>query len=221
MRPSAPDTQGRVNPGEPRDLLLDRLARTDAASRRPAGRPRRTFRRRGPLTLPLGDLLLALVAGGNVFAVHDQDFELDGNALDSPAGPPDDWENVFNNTDSAVVSTFVTDPLGGVNDPDEIFIGGGSKDDLDICEPNLTTDEWSGRCHDRPVVARDGQRPRQGQHRTRLRGRLQLRRLPDRGGGFGDPNNDPDLCLYFGLDRFANNGDAQVGFWFFQSEHAQ
>ena len=26
-----------------------------------------------------------------------------------------------------------------------------------------------------------------------------------------------DLIIYFGLDRYANNGDAQVGFWFFQN----
>ncbi|HAG09283.1 MAG TPA: hypothetical protein DCK87_06975, partial [Desulfotomaculum sp.] len=30
-------------------------------------------------------------------------------------------------------------------------------------------------------------------------------------------NVDGDLIIYFGLDRYANNGDAQVGFWFFQN----
>jgi hypothetical protein len=30
-----------------------------------------------------------------------------------------------------------------------------------------------------------------------------------------------DMILTFGLDRFANNGDAQVGFWFFQSPHSR
>ncbi|GLQ30192.1 hypothetical protein [Litoribrevibacter albus] len=29
---------------------------------------------------------------------------------------------------------------------------------------------------------------------------------------------DGDLIVYFGADRFANNGDAQIGFWFFQNE---
>ncbi len=27
-----------------------------------------------------------------------------------------------------------------------------------------------------------------------------------------------DGNLYFGADRFANNGDAQIGFWFFHDE---
>ena len=30
--------------------------------------------------------------------------------------------------------------------------------------------------------------------------------------------NVGDFILYFGLDRFANNGSAQVGFWFFKNE---
>ncbi len=39
----------------------------------------------------------------------------------------------------------------------------------------------------------------------------------------GKPSGDPsctepgDLIIFFGLDRFANNGSAQVGFWFFQN----
>ncbi len=31
-------------------------------------------------------------------------------------------------------------------------------------------------------------------------------------------NNVGDLILYYGLDRFANNGSAQVGAWFFQND---
>ena len=110
-----------------------------------------------------------------------------------------------------------TDPLGGVNDPDEIFIGGGSKDDLDICEPNLTLTEWSGRS--RSAVDETGNVPDKDNIEHAYAAAYNCDDFPT-GGGFGDPNNDPDLCLYFGLDRFANNGDAQVGFWFFQSEHA-
>jgi uncharacterized repeat protein (TIGR01451 family) len=30
-------------------------------------------------------------------------------------------------------------------------------------------------------------------------------------------NDAGDLIIHFGLDRYANNGDAQVGFWFFQN----
>ncbi|MEK6721326.1 MAG: hypothetical protein AABZ33_11750, partial [Chloroflexota bacterium] len=50
-------------------------------------------------------------------------FQLDGNATDDGVG--DDWANVFNNTDGANLSTFITD---GFNAGDDIFTGGNSKD---------------------------------------------------------------------------------------------
>lgn len=31
-------------------------------------------------------------------------------------------------------------------------------------------------------------------------------------------HDDGDLVIYFGADRFATNGDSQIGFWFFQNE---
>ena len=31
-------------------------------------------------------------------------------------------------------------------------------------------------------------------------------------------HNNGDLVIYFGADRFAQNGDAQIGFWFFQQD---
>ncbi|HET9346545.1 MAG TPA: hypothetical protein VFO05_12675 [Candidatus Limnocylindrales bacterium] len=152
------------------------------------------------------------MAVGSVLAVHDQDFELDGNAFDSPAGVPDDWSNVFNNTDSAVVSTFVDDPLDA--DEDDIFTTGGSKDDLDIAAggvPGANVGPW---------MWTTGSVPDKDNIEDAFAAAYNCDDFPS-GGGFGDPDSDPDLCLYFGLDRFANNGDAQVGFWFFQSEHAK
>ena len=69
-----------------------------------------------------------------------------------------------------------------------IFTGGGSKDNIDISSWN-----WK-----------------------------------DDAGGLPDKDNitnayaraytvNGDLILYFGADRFANDGDAQLGFWFFQN----
>lgn len=53
-------------------------------------------------------------------------FELDGNATAVLPNPPDDWDLVYNGTSSAQVTTSV------VTDVDNIFMGGGSKDYLDI-----------------------------------------------------------------------------------------
>ncbi|HEX5015242.1 MAG TPA: hypothetical protein VFV72_13910 [Candidatus Limnocylindrales bacterium] len=159
-------------------------------------------------------MAMLLFAVSNVFAVHDQDFQLDGNATDDGAG--DDWANVFNSTDTSIVSTFVDDPLSQTED--DIFTGGGSKDDLDIATggvPGTTVGPWAwtiGSVPDKDNIedafaaaySCDDYVPKAGDP-------------PDA----GDPDNDPDLCIYFGLDRFARNGDAQVGFWFFQSDHAK
>ena len=51
-------------------------------------------------------------------------------------------------------------------------------------------------------AGRRPRRARQGRHPGRVRG------VYEKGG---------DTIVYFGVDRFANNGDAQVGFWFFQN----
>ena len=165
----------------------------------------------------LGVLTLMLVAVSGVFAVHNQDFELDGNAADTAAGLPDDWANVFAGTDSALESVFVTDPLGGQSAPDEIFHQGGSKDDLDIRAggiPGATIGPWRhtiGNVPDKDNI----------EHAFAAAYGCDDFVNPDPGSDeFEDPGTDPDLCLYFGLDRFARNGDAQVGFWFFGTEHA-
>jgi hypothetical protein len=60
-------------------------------------------------------------------------FELDGNAISVLPNPPEDWDKIFNNTSSAQVTTNV------VSDLDNIFAGGGSKDDLDINNWGWTT----------------------------------------------------------------------------------
>jgi hypothetical protein len=60
------------------------------------------------------------------FAQITTGFELDGNATSAVPNPPDDWDKIYNNTSSAQVTT------GIVSDLNNIFQGGGSKDDLDV-----------------------------------------------------------------------------------------
>ena len=73
-------------------------------------------------------------------------------------------------------------------DGHSIFTTGGSKDDLDI--PN-----WRHK---------DGNVPPKDEITERLRGEVRRR------GGHE--------ILYFGADRFAQNGSADFGFWFFRNE---
>lgn len=66
-----------------------------------------------------------LLSASSVLAVHDDlAFELDRNAV-SGGAPGEDWDVVFNNTDTADAASFVPDGNGPT-----IFTGGGSKDDL-------------------------------------------------------------------------------------------
>src|SRR5262252_1563759 len=141
------------------------------------------------------------------FAVHDTGaFELDGNAVNNPAVPGDDWDNVCHQVTHADCST-ANDTTGAtavdwVSEPNlnaTIFTGGGSKDPQDI-------NQWAWK---------DG-----------------AGGLPDKDNllhGFAArystapssscPSGGASTCdvLYFGSDRLDNSGDAQQGFWLFQN----
>jgi uncharacterized repeat protein (TIGR01451 family)/fimbrial isopeptide formation D2 family protein len=111
-------------------------------------------------------------------AVHDEQFQLDGNAVDDAGSPPDDWATLVGGGGSADAFT------GIIHEPADstIFTTGGSKDDLD-------TSSW--RWTNGSVPDKD-----------------------DLLDGFAAIYGD---IMYFGADRFANNGDSAVGFWFFQN----
>jgi hypothetical protein len=112
-------------------------------------------------------------------SVHDEGtFELDGDALDSPA-PGDDWDNTAN---ALAYTGVLADPA-----PASIFWTGGSKDIHDITE-------W--RHKDGNVPPKDD--------------------LTNAYAAAYDVNGD--LVVYFGADRYAQNGDAQMGFWLLQNE---
>ena len=127
-------------------------------------------------------------------AVHDLNlFELDGNAVDSPSGAPDDWSELYNsgaNDGGSSGATAFTGIVSDKNGVDDYFTGGGSK------TPNLIN-EW------------------------------QYKNAPPS----GPPDKDNithayaanyiksgEQIVYFGADLFSNNGDAELGFWFFQAK---
>ena len=130
--------------------------------------------------------LCAVVAGivmvPSALAVHDEGlFELDGDAVDA-AATGQDWDTV--SKPPAIDSVFVTDPFDSATD--NVYTGGGSKDDLDI--PSW---EWKDA---QPSPDKD-----------------------DLEHAYAAAySKDGQLYLYFGADRFAVNGSANVGFWFLQ-----
>lgn len=100
----------------------------------------------------------------------------------------DDWQNINLGTSQALVSTGVISDAP----PATIFWKGGSKDDNDV------TQWWY----------KDGSVPDKDDLRN----------------GYGaaymvaNDQGTEDLVFYFGAERFANTGDAIMGFWFFQDQ---
>src|SRR5689334_14540463 len=123
-------------------------------------------------------------------AVHDEGlFELDGNAVNEAAAG-DDWDQVFGGSSSAFQSRFVTDAVNST--PSEhLFQGGGSKDGQPISAWNWTTgagvQDKNDIEHAFAAAYTVASGPRAG-----------------------------NTVVYFGQDRYAQSGDAFVGFWFFK-----
>ncbi len=155
--------------------------------------------RGSPRSFVLGCMSFAMLASvalaAPVFASHDaRSFELDANAWNTGAAG-DDWSNVvpIDLSTSSIVSSFVPD---GENPPVDTsyFTGGGSKDLNDV-------PDWA---HTTGDVAPD---------KNEITNAFAVAYRAEHDTGKTDVG---DLLVYFGLDRYANNGDAQVGFWFFR-----
>ena len=120
-------------------------------------------------------------------------LQVDGNAFDDTgAGLPEDWDTVVGDgtASSFPIPGSVAIAASFVIDTgasDRIYTGGSTKDFIDI-------NQW--------------------QHKVGS--------VPDKDeidNAFAALYNDPsgNRILYFGGDRHAVNGDAQIGFWFFQN----
>jgi len=141
---------------------------------------------------------VALAAGLTAlpaWAVHDDgDFELDGNATSSSTIPGDDWDLIYDNRSDDCAS-IAADPgivsCGFSHDAlnSSIFTTGGSKDQNEISGASGST--WRHT---------NGSVPDKDEIEDAFVAR------------YTDGN------LYFGADRRATNGDAQIGFWFFHDE---
>lgn len=136
---------------------------------------------------------IVLMAGaGRVLAIDHSLFELDGDAMDNPSLIGDDWDLLYGGKlNPPAVFAFVSDPA-----PKSIFTGGGSKDIYDI-----SSWKWKdGSVPDKDNIT--------NAYATAY---IAAADNPQ------DNIEKGDLLVYFGCDRFAINGDAFLGFWFFQN----
>lgn len=142
----------------------------------------------------------------SAWAVHDADlFELDGNAQDNPAVLGDDWSrlnppnNLPGTAPNFITKDFLAEGIGVT-----IFTTGGSKDDKTIQNTGMGNNGYkhkSGSVPDKDEI---------------LNAYAAAYNCP-----VGATNCTPDdLMIYFGADRYANDGDALLGFWFFQQNVA-
>jgi len=139
-------------------------------------------------------LLVGALLASSAYAVDGSNypFALDGNA-DSGLAPQADWQDVLPLTGAG--ETFIEDEVPPLT-MEKFFTGGGSKDDNDI--PSW---RW---------VSGSSTRPDKDNITTAYAKAYSV----DHDGNAETPNH---LVIYFGADRFANDGDAQLGFWFFKN----
>jgi len=141
----------------------------------------------------------SLFVASTALAVHDAGvFELDANAVNE-AAPGVDWEAIFAEANTppdgctgATACSFTHEA-----DNETIFTGGGSKDDLDI-------PKWKHK---------NGSVPPKDDLADGFAARYTVAGYDPDGPG---PLTAPSDIIYFGADRTANDGDAFMGFWFFQ-----
>jgi hypothetical protein len=156
----------------------------------------RVMRGRPLLFLAFLSVLLVAALTLPASASHDAHrFELDGNAYNGSSSG-DDWAIVapVDHSSTDIVASFVDDGAAPPADT-SYFTGGGSKDLNDITAWRHTTGDVA---------------PEKNEITNAFA--VAYRSAVDTG-----QTNVGDLLVYYGLDRFANNGDAQVGFWFFRS----
>ena len=153
------------------------------------------------------------LASTPALAVHnDGIFQIDGDAQTSTCGTAfgpgvgctgDDWDSLYTCSKDGVLGCTASTPGVGnsaaeiaplvvdLSSSDTIFTGGGSKDQLDMSQWN-----WkAGSVPDKDNLVES----------------FAAVYEPTTGARAGHK------LLYFGANRFAVNGDAQIGFWFLQN----
>ena len=168
----------------------------------PSESRRRGFWRYRLILLPVVAIAAVAFFITTALAVHDLGlFQLDRNAQEAvPASAVgDDWDTLYNDhTPPAGNSKVFTGIVSDNTAPGDQFQAGGSKDNNDITQ-------WLWKAGE-PLDKDDITNAYAAGYTNTL----------------DTPTSDPgDFIIYFGLDRFANDGSAQVGFWFLKSQIAK
>ena len=161
-------------------------------------------------------------------AVHDEPtpFQLDGNPTQSIGGGgvsllDDDWDNVFSLPEPYPTPRGIPDDSGDGDSfaPDGANLPGGmestdwkgSNKDIDEINDGIDgTDNWE---YQSAKVVPDKDNITNAYAKGYSVPGFAANDLP------GHPAVvHSHLVIYFGADRFANNGDAALGFWFFQGD---
>ena len=167
-------------------------------------RGRRAFTALAAISVVIGSLVLgtAALAVNNTGA-----FELDGNAVNAAGTAGDDWDNVCHqaaltecptgsNTTGATAVSFIDTTANPI-----IFTTGGSKD------PEDPQDSWLWKPSD-TIPDKD----------TILHAFAAKYSLTPNAATCPVPAGTTSCdVIFFGSDRFTNDGDAQLGFWFFKN----
>lgn len=163
--------------------------------------------------LALGAVLGATGLLSTAFAVHSANFpfELDGDATQTTAD--DDWNNVFN------LPTPYPTPRGTpVAGDGETFVADGAN-----LAGGKESSAWKGSNKDIDLISTwEYQSAKVVPDKDNITNAYaKAYAVPGFPGGdyAGHPAGTHEhLVIYFGADRFANNGDAALGFWFFKND---
>ena len=162
-------------------------------------------------TITTAALVTGLMSGavGTALAVHDAGlFELDvqagppaqGNANTADgAAAGEDWATIYaslsGGSTNAFGVSFIADTVGSAET--SFYTGGGSKDINDVSGKG----SWQYGTSNDPIPDKDDI-------------------VHAFAAAYVDPADDHTL-VYFGMDRYDNNGDAEAGFWFFKGDVTQ
>jgi len=150
-------------------------------------------------------------------------FELEGNTTDEDVtGSGTDWDPLYLESlkpaaDQDYPANLITftgitaDPA-----PQSIYWKGGSKDINDV------TEWWykDGSVPDKDDITNAYAAAYSNPTKVCKKSAVDDTRVPCTDAGAVTVHDVGDLIVYFGLDRYANDGDAFAGFWFFQKEVA-
>jgi hypothetical protein len=147
------------------------------------------------LCAALGGIVLGGVLLNRALAVHTGTFELDGNVADASGDALIDWQTVFDL--GAVVPPATGTPIPGAAETfiHDVPTGSPAKElQYDLGKDSQDTTQWTRKSVTKVVPDKDN--------------------ILDAFAKQIEVNGHK--VIYFGADRFANNGDATMSFWFFQ-----